>query len=331
MESFFTQYLSTLQIGDLSTHKNMSIAPLFTSASHGPDYVTLQEAMQEGWVQITELGRSGSVPDIQVTNSGPSSVLLLDGEELVGAKQNRVLNTTILLKPSSETIIPVSCTEQGRWAFADLNLPAFVHSDTVMPLRVRAQKARSVAESLSAGRGHRADQQEVWQDVPDFLIRAEVSSPTRAMHDAYVTKAEELEPYTQAFPCEPRQRGCLVFVNGKVAGLDLLSRETAYQALHPSLLKSYSMEALIDQRKDFEMPSAAKARDFLKALEACRQSKHASVGLGQDHRFSGDGLVGSALVCDESVVHLAFFCLDDGGGPGRLSSFRQRRGFRRRR
>jgi hypothetical protein len=40
---------------------------------------------------------------------------LLDGEELIGAKQNRALNLTILAPAKQVIVIPVSCVEAGRW------------------------------------------------------------------------------------------------------------------------------------------------------------------------------------------------------------------------
>ena len=59
---------------------------------------------------------SGSVPELVVENPLAERVLLYDGEELVGAKQNRILNVSVLVEAKSTLTIPVSCVEQGRWS-----------------------------------------------------------------------------------------------------------------------------------------------------------------------------------------------------------------------
>jgi hypothetical protein len=42
-------------------------------------------------------------------------VLILDGEELVGATQNRIADLTIVVAAGQTRRIPVSCVEAGRW------------------------------------------------------------------------------------------------------------------------------------------------------------------------------------------------------------------------
>jgi hypothetical protein len=46
---------------------------------------------------ITEVDEEGPVPDLKVANLGNLSLRLLDCEQLVGAKQNRILNMTVLV------------------------------------------------------------------------------------------------------------------------------------------------------------------------------------------------------------------------------------------
>ena len=137
MEKIIGDYLSSIELGDVQQHKNMAVFPLFTSLNHGPEYLTLKEALALGVLVITEISEGGSVPNLKAINKGDLPILLLDGEELAGAKQNRVLNTTILLKEHSETVIPVSCTEQGRWSYRSAE---FADSDVIMAQKLLKQR-----------------------------------------------------------------------------------------------------------------------------------------------------------------------------------------------
>ena len=145
MEKIIGDYLSSIELGDMQQHKNMAVFPLFTSLNHGPEYLTLKEALALGVLTITEISEGGSVPNLKAINKGDLPIFLLDGEELAGAKQNRVLNTTILLKEHSETIIPVSCTEQGRWSYRSSE---FADSDVIMAQKLRYKNIQSVAFNL---------------------------------------------------------------------------------------------------------------------------------------------------------------------------------------
>jgi len=111
-------------------------------------------------------------------------------------------------------------------------------------------------------------------------------------------------------------------------GFDVLSREGAYAKLHAKLVKSYAMDALLDSRKEAEEPSLDRARAFIEGACGCEEKKHRSVGLGWDYRFQGPNLVGSALVHQKTVVHAAFFRASEGDKTGRISTSRDRRGFR---
>ena len=84
--------LSRIQLGSESTCGNMTIFPLLNGDSGSADYLTLDEALGRGLVHITEVSVQGSVPELKLNNESDEPVLLLDGEELIGAKQNRVLD-----------------------------------------------------------------------------------------------------------------------------------------------------------------------------------------------------------------------------------------------
>jgi hypothetical protein len=69
------------------------------------------------------------------------------------------------------------------------------------------------------------------------------------------------------FEPTPQQHGLLALINGQV--VDVLSRASAYQHLHPKLVKSYAMQ--IEQS---EIPSLSKAHAFLTATLDCTASHY---------------------------------------------------------
>jgi hypothetical protein len=325
MDPIVTNYLSELEFGELQTFNSMAVFPLFTSVNDSPKYLTLREALERGLLVITEISMTGSVPELRVVNKADVPVLLLDGEELAGAKQNRVLNTTILLKEESETIIPVSCTEQGRWSYASAE---FFDSGNIMNRNLRSRNAFSVKHSLEASRSYRGDQGAVWEGIASCARMANVRSVTGAMSDIYESKVDDLKGYLDAFKYVPHQKGIFVMVKGKVAGCDVISLEPAYEVVHPKLVKSYAMDALLSRSNQNNAPSIDKARSFIEEAAQCEEKRFKSVGHGWDHRFEGKGMVGSSLVYQEKVIHLAFFKTQQEEGTGRISSASSRRRFR---
>jgi hypothetical protein len=324
MDQIIHDYLASITLGEAQDYKNITVFPLFSNSNHGPEYLTLKEAMGSGTFVVTEVSEGGTVPELKVINKGEKAVLLLDGEELSGSKQNRVLNATILIAAHTEVIIPVSCTEHGRWSYTSAH---FADSDTMMAYRVKRENARNVACNLQHDMSYQGDQGAVWDGIAEMANDAGVESRTGSMKDVFEARKNDLDAFLKTIPPYPHQKGILVFINGKVAGMDIVSSESACAAIHPKLLKSYTMDALLDKKKT-RQPRTSDAKKFLQETAQCKEQKYKSVGLGWDYRFEAPQKVGSALVSEDSVIHMAFFAIEEGEKVGNMSSFVRRRGYR---
>src|SRR5207244_4154352 len=162
-----------VQLGEPVEYRGVVVAPLFPRVRPRAGYVALEEALPLGF-RVAEVDAAGSVPELAVMNPLESSVLLYDGEELLGAKQNRILNVTVLVAAQSETRIPVSCVEQGRWHARSTFFGAA--RDAAYPeLRRRKAERLSVAP-LDRGLA----QSEVWDALSEKAARLDVRSPTGA-------------------------------------------------------------------------------------------------------------------------------------------------------
>lgn len=328
MNEMMVKCLTGIRLGERQRYRGITVYPLTLAEVEGVEYLTLGDAMERHLLTVTEVSQGGSVPELKVTSSAQLPVLLLDGEELAGAKQNRVLNTTVLVPAGSSIVIPVSCTERGRWSYDG---PLFRESGTVMARHARARKLHSVSESLACNRRFVSDQSQVWGDIDGMQMAACVASRTSAMRDVYEAKEDELADALSSFPLVEGQAGLIVELDARPVGMDLLSRPAAYARMHAKLTKSYVMEALLARRRkrtETATDGDASARAFLAAAMGCSEQCYESVGLGEDFRYRDGVIAGSALVHEKAVIHTAFFRLDDTDTEAPFSSAARRRRFR---
>jgi len=240
------------------------------------------------------------------------------------------LNDTLIgyvqdLKENSETIIPVSCTEQRRWSYTSQE---FAESGTVMIPKIRKMKSQTVSESLDESQEFRSDQGTVWTSIDELSEQTGIRSRTAAMKDVFEAKEKELDEFLNTFMCMPGQQGLLTMIDGDVVGFDFLSLDTAYALLHSKLVKSYAMEALLQKTPKTEKPGIELGKEFLKDASRCKEKKYKSVGKGDDHRFEGKQLVGSALKFQKKVIHMAFFSITESEKAGKIAGLKHRREFR---
>lgn len=319
--ALISSWLETTQLGTPQTHRHLTLFPLLRSVN-GLVYQTMGEAFRAGALQIQEVSSGGSVPDLQAVNTSALPVLLLDGEELRGAKQNRVLNTSILLAAHSKLVVLVSCTESGRWSYSR---PDFEDSRMLMSAKSREFKQKRVSLNYEQMGRPVSDQGEVWARIEHETQSLGGSSRTSAMRDVYEQQAGNMDEYQRAFTALPGQCGLLAVLNGKPLGCDLLSRTEAYASVHTKLVQSYVIDALQELPLPKTEDAQATGPAFLAAARHCTCRSFAAVGLGADVRMDSAIVSGAALVVDHTVVHLSLFAGNAATSPDQLESMRSAR------
>ena len=191
-----TAALTDVLVGVETSFNRLSVVPLIAGVPpRAPSYVTLDDALTGGHFEVTEISDAGRVPELHVLNTGNQPVLMLDGEELIGAKQNRIVNLTILVPAKTKLPIPVTCVEAGRWRHRSRNFSSSGHAHYA---RARAQKVAQVTASLAQTGEARSDQQWIWADIAAKAERLAAHSDTSAMSQMYEAHQPSIDEYVTA-------------------------------------------------------------------------------------------------------------------------------------
>lgn len=330
MNLTLSDLVNQLKIGAKQTYENMTVFCLLSASEAGVDFITLDDALTNHSLVISEVSEGGSVPQLKVTNPSDKNVLLLDGEEVVGAKQNRVLNATIMIAPKSETIIPVSCVESGRWHYRSKK---FESQSRTMSAALRKSKSDSVTRNLEDGRDFMSNQGLVWREIERKYQRMSVDpSPTMAMSDLYETVKVSSEQYLKKFFPVISQIGMIVLIDQEIAGVEILNHFDSFSRNHNKLVNSYVLDAIETNGERFNPGLRSlrfRAGKFLEAASNAEIMHRPSVGLGTDMRLKSKKLTGAGLEYEKQILQLSIFPSMNGDAPANVTPLRRASARRR--
>lgn len=294
-----------MNIKTLSFQQNesLSVVQFLTAQQNTFDYVSSSEAIKKGLIEVKEISESGSVNNLYVFNLSDRYVFFMDGDILAGAKQNRVLNTSILIAPNTKSTIPVSCVEAGRW---NRRSDKFYDSDFISPTVLRAKKANTVKESLKSNHGFSSNQGQVWSDVDAYSTAYHIASPTKSLSDVFEEKKKDFDLFTSHFKADEKANGIALFVNKTILNIEVFNRTDVYSEYFPKILKAAAMEAFRIKLKDGALDDKEafyKTTAFLDGADSIQKEIHNGVGVGQERRFGTKEMTGFELVYKENLIH----------------------------
>ncbi|MEE2828837.1 MAG: DUF6569 family protein [Myxococcota bacterium] len=339
LTEILSSYTNALNPGAFQSFKNLTALPLLGPELHRTIKTLASPGIREIFT-VTEVSESGQVPALRVRNAGDDPVLLLDGEELLGGKQARVMNSSVLVPAGAEIHVPVSCCEAGRWQRQSERFRSHGRS---LPSSLKSTKHSRVLSNLRTSERHDADQREIWRDIARYSRARGVQSSTAALGDVFDADRSSLKDYLDAMPALPGQVGLVAFVDNQLAGAEMFASAEIYGEVHNKVLHSFAADAIMSRsRGDSHLasasevdelrsllaeeelpdrlrlrleaalerstaPSPTKAMDFVQRILDGEISRHSTAGAGTDLRFSHASGNGAALVDTDTLVHLTAF------------------------
>jgi hypothetical protein len=301
-----TDLIETLEIGAPETAGSLALIPLLrrgtTTLGEPPGYLLYQPAHDMSLISIEEVDEAGTVSKLRVNNRANTPVLLVEGEVLLGMKQTRVLNLTVLVPAQTTLTVPVSCVEAGRWRATSAE--AVGKSDVHLAPSVRAAKTVTVARSMRSAHTFDSDQGAVWAGVDRVLDRHAADAPSRSYADLAAQDVSRFTHVARSVEPKPGQVGVIACVRGRVVCVDAFEAPQVLSALWEGLVSSYQAEAMVADGKPAKPRGA---RRWFRSIAAGSASVGPDIGLGAHITVVAPGVEAAALVHGGKILHLSAF------------------------
>ena len=303
MEALLKEFLRRIEVTPPVAAGPLQLFGLISRPAEPLPYLTLDEALESEALDVTEVSEEGSVPQLQVKNRGKTWVFLMAGEQLIGAKQNRVLNTSIMVAAASDLVVPVTCVEAGRWGYRSSKFGSHATSSHSV---LRKMMSRDVSESYRLTSSASAKQREVWREVSRKLSSMGSSSASDALDQVYEDHRSRIDDVVRQAALPEGCSGVAFAFGGRIAGVDLFDTPRTLSKLFPKLVRAYVVDALEAGQDAAEVAPDAVAQ-WLRSADSASFEAYDSPGLGVDVRIESPSLAGAGLVIDDRPVHVELF------------------------
>jgi hypothetical protein len=270
----------------------------------GASDLLAHEALATGALEVFEKD-GGVVQELLARNKAPRPVVIIEGETLIGARQNRVVAHTVVVGAGTDVVVPVGCMEHGRWHFTSAQ---FASGASPSEWKVRREIKASVMRSRSAGHVAALDQSALWARVDQELASASVVSSTADYHQLVERRVREAAPVSVDVSPVAGQVGFLAVSDGLLLAVDLVGSPLTWSHLAERAFRSL-LPAASDPEVQASKPGACRQSpsDWLRTLGEARIARRPAIGLGEDFEIAAEGLIGSGVWFDGHPAHLSAF------------------------
>jgi len=297
-----------IEAGKMISFQGVEVFPLYTSSSSGLEYEISSNAIEAGQVSVKEVGEEGTVSCLLLENAGESQVFFMEGEQLIGGKQNRTLNTSILAGAKSNLRIPVSCVERGRWRYRQRgNYSSSSHS---LSPEVRRSLRGSVSRSLDMEAGHSSSQGQVWDEIDKEHQDLDVSSVSDDIEETCHVYSEKLGEFREKLLHPEGAVGLATSIRGRIVSFDLFDKASTCKLFWGRLISGYTISSLKPgvhtrlEQADQPVAALPDIDGFIDAARAAPWKPHKAVGDGVEYRArTKEGLEGFVLQYEDELVH----------------------------
>ena len=296
----------------------ISIAQIYHEHEVNLNLISVHQAFDHNLVRVEEVSESGSVNELIFINLSDKYIFIMDGDILKGAKQNRVVNSSVLVGPNKKIFLPVSCVEQGRW---NKTSNFFSPSNELAHGKLRANKGRDIYnQTEKSSKKHSVSQSEVWEEVDSCMSFTETESPSTCLSDVFEDKKKFYTNLTDSFKINSSANGLAYFIDGNLKGVEIFHSGEIYSDYFSKILKSVALDADVFMRKnhvknDVKISSEVAAELIYEAIEDFNQNQDRidycnGISLGKECRLVTNKEFFYDLTYENQTIHQSILSLE---------------------